>query len=79
MLQSARQVTCGLYRQHCNGQFEDADLKSEEDLLVEAIGDMQAGHSTRVSWDHYAVELPTYGAMSERAWRAYLLVRSCDI
>jgi hypothetical protein len=75
-LSSSRQVLCGLYVAHCNAQFRESDVKSEEEAAIESIGDMQAGHTTSIARNHYAVELPQFHEMKERLFRALYIVSS---
>ncbi|KAF8513030.1 hypothetical protein BU17DRAFT_68985 [Hysterangium stoloniferum] len=70
ILSSSQQVLCGLFFHHCNAQFWKSDVKSDDELMIERIGDMQAGHTSAIVRNHYAMELPHFQELKERVFRA---------
>ena len=73
-LSSSRQVLCGLYDVHCNACFRESEKKSDEEVMVDRLGAMQAGHTAEVARAHYAVELQHMNEMAEKDFRGMLIV-----
>ncbi|KAF8523885.1 hypothetical protein BU17DRAFT_63534 [Hysterangium stoloniferum] len=51
-----------------SSSWQESDLKSDDELMIERIDDMQAGHTSAIARNHYAMELPHFQELKERVF-----------